>query len=681
MTIRKKLFLMGFVVLFVIIGMAGTAYFRSHSAMTGLVNEAGIEIVKGAAENIDIRLGRIEAVVRTAAETVRTSMTQQGVTDEDQVEMITTALTDVNKENGVVNIFMGHESNGRFSDGGGWREPDDYNCRIRPWYKEGVAGRGKIVMTSPYVDGITKAVIMSVVTAIYDKSGALLGVVGADFDLGGLTNHVAGLTILGRGEGLLLGEDGLIIAGARKENNLTAYLTRDERFPEGLRKIGQNMVGGLTGHDSYTMEGVEKQMFYAGTQHGMSLGILFPVSEIDAYVRGLTLVLAAIGLVAIAVVATVVLVITSGLAKSIGRLKTATEKLGSGNLTVVYDESGRDEIADISGVLNRMTDSLRGVMTSIRHEAGKMARHAETLAALSEQTLSSMQEVAASITKVEEMVDDSASALEETNASVEEISSGAQSAAIASSDGANEAGRVSEAANSSLREVNMAIGGIKNASEQSEAAVRRIRDLAESVQLISGFVTTITTIADQTNLLALNAAIEAARAGEAGRGFAVVAEEVRKLAEESAHAANEVNKIIEGLQKHSRDSITTTEKTGAILNGVMDGAVETQKNLAAAVGSIVKLAESIQSIAAVSEEQAASSEEMTAVIRGVTDGTAKTLESVKTIQSASAETSRAAEVIAEEAQGMASASESLEELVSRFIFDEGSKNRRALAKR
>jgi len=673
-TIKRKLILMGLVVVLVLAGMAGTVYFRSHTVLNDLLHNAGLEIVKSAANNIDMRLDKIDAVVKTSAESVRNTMILYGASDEDQVEEITTALTNVNKENGIVNVFMGHESNGRFSDGGGWVEPEDYDCRTRSWYKEGVAAKGDIVMTSPYVDGITKMVIVSVVKAIYDNSGNLLGVVGADFDLGGLVEHVQHLTVLGHGEGLLLGDEGLVIAGARKENNLVAYLTKDEKFPEGLRNIGKRMIAGETGSDSYAMDGVEKQMFFSSTQHGMSLGILFPVSEINAIIRALTVTLSAIALVALVVVVFVVFIISRGLSRSIYKMKVATERLGAGDLTAIYDDSGRDEIAEISHVLNVMASSLREVMKSIRHEAEETGRHSENLASLSEETLSSMEEVTASIEKVQDMVNESASALEETNASVEEIASGAQSTARASSEGAEEASQATEAAGSSLTEVNQAIENIKNATVQSNNAIEKIKALEGSVQDISGFVTTITTIADQTNLLALNAAIEAARAGEAGRGFAVVAEEVRKLAEESAQAANEVNKLIDGLQRHSGDSIIATEKTGEILKDTLKGAEETQKKLNAAVMSIAKMAESVQDVAAVSQEQAASSEEMTSVIQGVTTSTSYALESVKSIQLASVETSRAAEVIAEEAQEMALAAQALSSMVARFkIEDENGK--------
>ena len=671
MTIRNKLIAMAVVVLAVIATMAGVTYYRGGSIITGLVNTAGMETIRSAAQNIDVRLSKIEAVVMTAAETVRDAMLRLGVTDEDGVEKIVASLTNRTKSEGILDIYMGHEATGKFSDGTGWKEPADYDCKVRPWYKQAVAaGKDTVIFTDPYVDAITKKTVISAATAVYDNSGKLLGVVGGDVDLSSMNDYIVGLQIFGKGSGVMILRSGIFAAYRVAEDVLKANMMTDSKFPEPVRNIAKKMVAGESGFETYTYQGEKRQLFYAPTQRGFSLAIFFPVSEITAMVNELTLVLLAIAVIAILVTGGVIFVIARGLTKSIGSMERVTEKLGDGDLTVRYDDSGKDEIAHISQILNAMVASLRDVMTSIRKESEETAKRAETLASLSEETLSSMEEVSGSIEKVQAMMEHSSAALEETNASIEEIASSAQSAAKASGDGAEGATQASEAAKGSLSEVNLAIGNIRNAAGESAKSIDRIKALAKSVEDISGFVTTITSIADQTNLLALNAAIEAARAGEAGRGFAVVAEEVRKLAEESARAANEVNKLIDGLQRHSGDSIAATEKTGTILEETMRGAEATQKKLTAAVESIAKMAEAVQSIAAVSEEQAAASEEMTSAVQSVTESTGEVVESVTSIQAASRETTKAAEGIATEAQDMAATSETLQRLVARFTLDD-----------
>ncbi len=111
-------------------------------------------------------------------------------------------------------------------------------------------------------------------------------------------------------------------------------------------------------------------------------------------------------------------------------------------------------------------------------------------------------------------------------------------------------------ANSTAQEIGHAVDSLLAAREVFDRSVKEIATLRESLGVVDDFATTISEIASQTNLLALNAAIEAARAGDAGRGFAVVAEEVRKLAEESGRAANQVTanvgKIREGVLGTSR---------------------------------------------------------------------------------------------------------------------------------
>ena len=681
MTIRNKLIAMAVVVLLAIATMAGVTYYRGETIITGLAETAGMDVVKSATKNIDGQFQRIESLVATVAESVRYSSTKLGVTDEEKIEEILAAFTKQSQGSGIGSFKFGIEATGKISDGSGWKEPAGYDARTRPWYKQAAAaGKGKVNFSDPFSDQITGKLSISVTTAIYDDSGKLLGVIVGDMDIGPITEYVLGLRIFNKGNGTLLLKSGLVMVGHRKEDILKANLTTETKYPEELRKAAARMIAGESGITSYTYQGETKQVFYAPTKLGLSLFLLFPVAELTAMVHALTFVLLAIAAIALVLTGGVIFLITRGLTKSIGSMETATEKLGAGDLTVRYNDSGKDEIAHISRILNAMVASLREVMTSIRKESVETAKRAETLASLSEETLSSMEEVSGSIEKVQDMMEHSSSALQETNASIEEIASSAQSAAKATGDGAEGAAKASDAAGDSLEEVDAVIGNIKNAAGESTTSIERIKELAKSVEDISGFVTTITSIADQTNLLALNAAIEAARAGEAGRGFAVVAEEVRKLAEESARAAHEVNKLIDGLQRHSGDSITATQNTGKILEDTMKKAGATQGKLKEAVNAITKMAEAVQSIAAVSEEQAASSEEMTSAIQSVTESTGQVVESVTSIQAASKETTKAAEAIATEAQDMAASAENLQNLVARFTLDDASQKGLVLKK-
>ena len=172
-----------------------------------------------------------------------------------------------------------------------------------------------------------------------------------------------------------------------------------------------------------------------------------------------------------------------------------------------------------------------------------------------------------------------------------------------------------------------------------QAGAKKIKRLGERSMEISTIINTISQISAQTDMLALNAAIEAARAGEHGRGFTVVAEEVRKLAERTATATKEIEKLIAGIQAETNESVSTMEQQTAD--------VETESKVVASTGGeLARIRESsTQSAELINEITLAAKQQ----VRGAS-GVVKAMETVSVIaqqaQAGAGQTKRATESLA-----------------------------------
>ena len=353
------------------------------------------------------------------------------------------------------------------------------------------------------------------------------------------------------------------------------------------------------------------------------------------------------------------------------RVVEIARRAKGGDLTIARGDFGvetSDDIGRMADALAEMVRSQSDTLRRIRDEADATGDRAETLASLSGETNASMEEVKASIEQAASLAEANATAVEQSNAGVEEMASTAASVAKAASEGAASSVTAAEVSRKAVDRVTEVIGEIHQVADKSKETATRIGSLTESVRNISGFVTTITSIADQTNLLALNAAIEAARAGEAGRGFAVVADEVRKLAEESARSAQEVNRLIATLQAEAGASVSVTQEAGAIMERTLAGAEASREQLRDALSRIAQVDEAIRSIASAAEEQAASSGEMGRAMDSMARATQDMTSRIIGIHDAAAGTSKAAEGVAQEAQAMSEAASELKKLLSLFVL-------------
>lgn len=266
----------------------------------------------------------------------------------------------------------------------------------------------------------------------------------------------------------------------------------------------------------------------------------YSTDEIDAMVAASSfktaLIILLVGLVIVTIVYQLIQrVVINPLHKTTERLHDIVN--GEGDLTLRFNATGSDELADLANGFDRLMDRLQKTINSVSGATNQLfasANQLKTIAAQSSQagTLQSQD------------INSIASAIYEMSTSAEQVANNADSVASA----ADQAKRESEQGYKNLHET---INSTQTLATNIEQAAQGIAALAGASNEIGAVLNVIRSIAEQTNLLALNAAIEAARAGEQGRGFAVVADEVRSLASRTQASTEEVDKMVKRFQANS----------------------------------------------------------------------------------------------------------------------------------
>jgi methyl-accepting chemotaxis protein len=317
--------------------------------------------------------------------------------------------------------------------------------------------------------------------------------------------------------------------------------------------------------------------------------------------------------------------------KPIADIVSAVQEIASGKLKTRLEVKSNDELGTLSRSVNDMTENLAEVISEVQASSNEVAGAATQIASGAEEMAAGMEEQRRQTSQV-------SAAVEQMSASVTEVAEKATGAAKRSDEGGEQAVKGGQI-------VQETIGGMNAISEQVNESVRSVGELGRRSEQIGEIIEVINDIADQTNLLALNAAIEAARAGEHGRGFAVVADEVRKLAERTTKATEEVADSIRAIQEETAQAVERMEagKTR------VDEGVQLAQNAGSALEQIVagarEIAPMIQGIAAAAEQQSSAANEISGNVERINAVTNESADGVNQVAQAAGTLSQKAETL------------------------------------
>ncbi|OEU70743.1 MAG: hypothetical protein BA863_14760 [Desulfovibrio sp. S3730MH75] len=542
------------------------------------------------------------------------------------------------------------------------------------WYNLPKKANHEIVMEPwAYEIGNEKVLMVDMIVPMKVK-GRFIGVAGVDFPMGTIDKFVSNLDVFGSGYAFLLSNQGRYIAHPDNEKYVKGKMNffQDSEITTAIKDGVKNEVlqGKAFTHYEETDKGNSYYIFVpiniGISKTPLVLGLSIPMDEVLADARFLRNKMLGFGVVGICLIIGAIFLISNSIIKPLNETVLALESIADGDLKINLPANSTDEIGRMQGSVNDMAVKLaqgiaeieekqamaedktivaeqavaeaeeakakaeRAKAEGIHMAAERLETVAEQGSRASEQMLDQSREIEKGSDMQRERMASTATAMEEMNATVLEVARNA-------GDTSEQVENSKTSALEGSRVINQTIESMDKIQGQTQDLKENMGKLGQQAQDIGAVMNVIEDIADQTNLLALNAAIEAARAGEAGRGFAVVADEVRKLAEKTMGATQEVGESIGGIQKAAQDNISNMD---SVVKGIA-AATELSRSSGSVFDQIVQdvevSADRIQSIATAAEQQSATSEEIN-----------RSIEDANQIAMQTAEASAEANVAAEE---------------------------------
>jgi methyl-accepting chemotaxis protein len=350
----------------------------------------------------------------------------------------------------------------------------------------------------------------------------------------------------------------------------------------------------------------------------------------------------------------------------LARLVRAADRLGEGDLRPVDPGEMATEFARLGRAFGAMGERLRVIVKDVVDESERIAGSAGDLSAISQQLAASSGQISTSMMEISSGAEQQAAKLAEAGAAAGQLRSAASDNAAAADRVAALGQEIRGVAARHREDVRGALGALLEVRGVVQRSGDEVTQLARSSEAIDEFVALVKRIASQTNLLALNAAIEAARAGEHGRGFAVVAEEVRKLADESAAAAERVTDTLEFIRAQVERVTRTMQEGAGKVEGIEVVSQSAARGLEEIVAAVEGVEEAARRVAAAAAYNRQATEEIEGVAQAVSTQASKHAAAAESVTAAAEEQSASTEQMAAAAGEMLAGAERLRKAVSGF---------------
>src|SRR5471030_145084 len=363
---------------------------------------------------------------------------------------------------------------------------------------------------------------------------------------------------------------------------------------------------------------------------GIEAQVALVQAKVTERMEGVVLSIVGIAVIVLLVIAAAGMLLANAILRPLNLMKANLDDIaaGEGDLTRRLTITSDDELGQLAGSFNRFVDKIHSLVRQITEMTSQ-------LTGLVNQVSDQAQRSDQAMERQRHETDQVATAINEMSAAAQEVAKSAQNAAVAAqqTDAEGQAAKLVVAG--SIVKIHALVDDIRSSGVSLDS-------LQKDVSSIVSVLGVIRSIAEQTNLLALNAAIEAARAGEAGRGFAVVADEVRALASRTQQSTQEIQGMIDRLQKGTEAAVESMRRSSDAGDGTSVKANEAGASLEQITEAISQINERNLVIASASEEQAQVSREVDRNLVNIRDLATQSAAGANQTSAASHELSRLA---------------------------------------